>query len=62
MGNFNLNLVCLVVRPVASNVPVGGEIVLFECLRYLPSTRATSNGFESFFLVISARFKQEKCL
>ena len=32
MGNFNLNLVCLVVRPMASDVPVGGEIVLFKCL------------------------------
>ena len=32
MGNFNLNLVCFVVRPVASNVPVGGEIVLLKCL------------------------------
>ena len=32
MGNFNLNLVCFVVRPVASDVPVGGEIMLFKCL------------------------------
>ena len=32
MGNFNLNLVCCVVRPVASDVPVRGEIVLFKCL------------------------------
>ena len=32
MGNFNLNLVCFVVRHVASDVPVGGEIVLFKCL------------------------------
>ena len=34
MGNFNLNLVIFVVRPVASDVPVGGEIALFECLPY----------------------------
>ena len=32
MGNFNLNLVCFVVRPVASDVPVSGEIALFKCL------------------------------
>ena len=31
MGNFNPNLVCFVVRPVASDVPVGKEIVLFKC-------------------------------
>ena len=31
MGNFILNLVCFVVRPVASDVPVGGAIVLFKC-------------------------------
>ena len=29
---------------------------------FLPSTEATLNGFESFLLVTSARFKQEKCL
>ena len=32
MGNFSLYLACFVVRPVASNVPVGGEIVLLKCL------------------------------
>ena len=32
MGNFYLNLVCFDVRPVASDVPVSGEIVLFKCL------------------------------
>ena len=31
MGNFNL-IFCFVVRPVASDVPVGGEIVLFKNL------------------------------
>ena len=29
MGNFNLNLVCFVVRPVALDVPVGGECSVF---------------------------------
>ena len=33
MGNFNL-IFCFVVRPVASDVPAGGEIVLFKVLTY----------------------------
>ena len=32
MGNFKINLLCFVVRPVALDVPVGGEIVLFMSL------------------------------
>ena len=47
MGNFNLNLVCFIVRPVASDVPVGGEIVLFKCL---PTLRY-------FVLYFVAKFK-----
>ena len=34
VGNFNLNLACYVVRPVALDVPVGGEIVSFKCLPF----------------------------
>ena len=30
MGNFKLNLVCFVIRPLASDVPEGGEVVLFK--------------------------------
>ena len=45
MGNFNLNLMCFVVRPVASDVPVGGRLCcssayLFSVILYyylLPS-------------------------
>ena len=34
MGNVNLNFVCFAVQPMASDVPVGKELVLFKCLPY----------------------------